>query len=342
MFLRQKKSGVALIIILWVLVFLDIIVVQFALSMRSEADITMNYRDNLTAYYYAYGAMEVAKYELMFVATQTNTHGKDPNTGATDLRPDERDGTNPGWTDRKIEMDRGDAVIDISGKESKLDINFLLRRQEKLEELLEKCGIEPMSSEMSMIARSIIDWTDKDDTYSVPGVGAEDDWYEDNEHPGGLRYECKDDRFYSVEELELIRGLRPEVGDDEEEIKRKQALLDCLYDYLEADPIKISTNINENISSYQITEFVKGEDEAQEIMDKRAEDGYATKGKKIVFFEVTTTGNIKGSPVKAQIKAEFQNSGRQRIKLLSWIDNYVPLSESDYMDANTFSDLDEF
>jgi Tfp pilus assembly protein PilX len=42
--------GIALIMILWILILLDIIVLQFASSMRTEAEITRNFRDRIEAY----------------------------------------------------------------------------------------------------------------------------------------------------------------------------------------------------------------------------------------------------------------------------------------------------
>jgi len=91
----------------------------------------------------------------------------------------------------------------------KYDLNDLAKNVNELKNILEKYyGIEAFSEELSMIAYSIMDWVDGDELYSLPGIGAEDDWYE--AHDQG--YECKDAPFESINELSLIRGLRIEEG----------------------------------------------------------------------------------------------------------------------------------
>lgn len=337
---KKENDGVALILILWVLILLDIIVIQFVTTMRTEVDITMNYRDSLKAYYYANAAMEVAKYEIMYVATVSRTHMEDPN-GGLDTRPlEHKEETGPKWN-RKIEMDDGTASYEITGYDAKLDLNTLARNKAKLEELLANCGeeygtgTEYDTEERRIIVYSIMDWVDPDDLYSAPGQGAEDDWYEDNPHPAGIIYECKDDRFYSVEELELIRGLRPEEGEseDDEIATRKRGLLKCLYNLVDAHPTLVFPGINQNYSNYAVTKFIFGEDKADEIFEQRNDGEAPLVNRKISIFEVTATGTLKGSVVESKISAEFDGRrGRNRIDLLRWIDNYVPLKEIDSND----------
>ena len=115
----------------------------------------------------------------------------------------------------------------------KYELNDLAKNVTELKKFLEKfCGIEASSEEISMIAYSIRDWVDGDKLYSLPGIGAEDDWYE--AHDQG--YECKDAPFESVNELSLIRGLRIEEGDSEEEIERKKNILDIFKQHVYIPP----------------------------------------------------------------------------------------------------------
>ena len=122
------------------------------------------------------------------------------------------------WTDDVAEAEK----YDLNDLAKKKNINELKNI------LVTYCGIEAFTEELAVITQSIIDWVDEDQLYSIPGVGAEDDWYE--AHNQG--YECKDALFESIDELSLIRGLRIEEGDSEEEIERKKNILDTFKEHV--------------------------------------------------------------------------------------------------------------
>lgn len=304
--IRIGDRGIALLMILWVLILLDIIVLQFASSMRVELEITRNFKHTLESYYLARAGIEVARFELMEVASKSKTHGFDPDTGAVDFRSTESDREENALWNRQGTLGNGGYIIDYHAKDSKDDLNYLTRRgnDRKLEDILIECGIEPESSELSMVKRSIIDWQDKDHDLSGPGVGAEDDWYKDN----WQGYECKDDDFYTAGELVYIRGLRSEEGDSEEELKEKEQLLSKLYDRVDADPFISYTVRSTNWDPNRET---------------------PVKNKKSTHYEVITTGWVKGGLAQRQIKAEFDISKPGDANLLSWTDNYIPLDEID-------------
>jgi hypothetical protein len=296
----RKDCGVALIMILWVLILLDIIVLQFATSMKTEVEVTRNFRDSFESYYLARAAVEMAKYELKYVGSKTTTHGM--SDGQVDFRADDevtREG-NPLWK-RESPFGNGIFKIEYEAIDAKSDLNSLVKNERALEDMLIDCNIEAESSELSMIKRSIIDWSDKDDTLAGPDIGAEDDWYKENWEG----YECKDDDFYSVEELALIRGLRPEMRDSDEERKRKEEILKRLYEKVDAHPFMRWT-LNTNMSDPNST---------------------LIKGRKSIYYEVIATGWIKEGLAQRQIKAEFNISKGGTAKLITWTDNYIPLEE---------------
>lgn len=331
--IKQKKDkfykignrGIALMMILWVLILLDIIVLQFAASMRTEVEITRNFRDRIEAYYLARAAMELARFELMYVASVAKSSPVANSKGLMDFRAgkEERD-SNPQWQ-REVALGRGVFSIEYHVKEDKYDLNHLVSRagQKDLEDVLIACGFEPETSELSIIKQSIIDWADKDHERSHPD-SAEDDWYKDN----WRGYECKDDRFYSVEELALIQGLRPDRGDSEDEIEEKKRILSELYELVVAHPFLTHKKINRNVAG----EGPLGVKNEQPVIDEffnSRNDWDAIDRARPTHYEVITTGWVKGSLAERQIKAEIQIRGGKKIKLISWTDNYIPLKEWD-------------
>ncbi|MGA1863514.1 MAG: hypothetical protein ACMUHX_00470 [bacterium] len=325
-FLKIGDQGIALMMILWILILLDIIVLQFAASMRTEVEITKNFRDRMEAYYLARAGMELARFELMYVASVAKSFPIDKGNGMIDFRAGktERD-SNPQWK-RQVSLGQGAFNIDYQVLEDKYDLNYLASQagEGDLEKVLEECGVEPLSSEMSMIKRSIMDWADPDHNLSGPDIGAEDDWYKDNWEG----YECKDDRFYSVEELALIRGLRPEKGDSEEEIEEKKGILSRLYDLVTAHPFITNKKINRNVATRQVR-GIKDDDEKLDADDKSLAENIPVDQMRPNYYEVITTGWVKGSLAERQIRAEFKITAPKQIQLFSWTDNYIPLKETD-------------
>ncbi len=62
--LRCEK-GIALFLVLWVLTLLSVIVGEFCYSMRTEVNITRNFKDQTEAYYIALAGLNRAIGELI-------------------------------------------------------------------------------------------------------------------------------------------------------------------------------------------------------------------------------------------------------------------------------------
>ncbi|MGA1795781.1 MAG: general secretion pathway protein GspK [bacterium] len=327
--------GIALMMILWVLIMLDIIVLQFAASMRTESEITRNFRDRIEAYYLARAAAELAQYELTYVASLAIT--KDTPVankyGAVDFRPQRADrDANPVWK-REVDLGGGAFRIEYHVKEDRYDLNYLAKSNQKdLEDVLVACGVEAASAHLSMLKNAIIDWADADSDLSGPD-SAEDDWYEDN----WKGYECKDDRFYSVAELALIRGLRLEGDETDEERDEKKRLLSELYARVTAHPFLTHNKPNRNFINAP-TDDVKNEPEDFENLFDDFGERIVQEQSKPTQYDIVATGWVKGSPVRRRIKAEIKLIGGRKIQMLSWSDNYMPVQE---LDPNTIGEEEE-
>ena len=332
------NRGIALLMILWVLILLDIIVLQFASSMRTEAEITRNFKDRMEAYYLARAAVEIARYELTYVASASSNVPVANTQGMVDFRAgsEERD-MNPQWK-REIALGRGKCRIDYHVKEDKYDLNYLaIRNHNDLEEVLVACGMEPETAELSMVKQSIIDWVDPDHELGGPDIGAEDDWYEDNWEG----YECKDDRFYSVEELAFIRGLRPEKGDSEEEMEEKKRLLSELKKLVTAHPFLTDSRINNNMASRGVRGVTSSDEELDSQDEELNQGNPIDPGQRPNHYQVIATGWVEGSPAKRQIKAEFQIRGRRKVQILAWTDNYIQAEEWDPNQESAWGESNE-
>jgi len=192
--------------------------------------------------------------------------------------------------------------------------------------------LEAFTEEISMIAYSILDWKDTDDSYSVPGIGAEDDWYKSNDRG----YECKDADFDSADELSLIRGLRIEDGDSEEEMTRKTDIVNTFKRYFNVNPELENSGVTRNNTllintaspeAIQVAYDIGLISELPEtIEDKKAENCgcYDNNGTK--YFYIISTAIMNDTPVQRAIKASFVMIGRNNAdywKLLYWNDNYI-------------------
>ncbi len=60
-----NQRGIALMMVLWVMVFLTVIATEFAFSMRTEANITRNFKEEIQGYYLARAGIALALAEIL-------------------------------------------------------------------------------------------------------------------------------------------------------------------------------------------------------------------------------------------------------------------------------------
>lgn len=183
--------------VLWVLVLLSIISLNYFRSNRWNSAGARNLKEETLSYYMAMsGYQEAVNYILA---------DKDPSIDFID---------NEGnyWTDietqpvtgKRITED-GEIEIKITDENAKLNINYA--DENRLRMLFAHAGI-PEESITAMVD-SIMDWKDPDKEHHLSG--AEDEYYEDLTNP----YKAKNMFFDVPEELALVKGLKPEYFKDE-------------------------------------------------------------------------------------------------------------------------------
>ncbi len=209
-----NNRGVALMMVLWVMVFLTVIVTEFAFSMRTELKIMRNFKEEVQSYYLARAGIALALAEILSPEIQGDYAADDKlvfklkgeatgylaeGEAAPTLSP-QRD---------NIPLGAGTVSYRIMDEDGKINLNSLRAGTEAqrqiLYNLLSKAAGLQVGTARDIIVDSILDWMDKDDLHRMNG--AEDDYYQGLD-PG---YDCKDGPFDTVDELLLVQGITKKI-----------------------------------------------------------------------------------------------------------------------------------
>ena len=308
--LLLDNSAVALILILWVLVFLSIIAAEFAFFMRVEVNTTKNFIDAIKSYYFAQAAIQRAIAEIY--APNLKYNYIDPHGKLAFVRKDLKTGEEVGKTAPNRENIKfADGVISyrIEDEESKVNINKA--NEKTLKKLLSLIGMEE-GVRKDTIVDSILDWRDRDHEHRING--AENDYYENLPNP----YKCKDGPFDSIEELLLVRGVTKEIlygSSDKERYKG-------LYKYITIR----NKGINKNTASEIVLKACLDEKSAIIILEKRKENsGIYSETQKSYNFTVKAEGKTN-SNFKRVIKALISRKVKGKvaeISIIYWNSNFI-------------------
>jgi len=233
--LRKKGSpggerGIALLLVLWVIVFLAFVCAEFSWSMRTEVATTTNFKEGIQAYYAAEAGINRAIIELQRVAIESRRDSNLLSAGnVNDSSNDERlsdDGSDDFYGDSDEFYDDmqlwvvgggpyrfqvGDFYCEVSiiDESNKLNINDFLRQSAadptKLKMFLtSQFGLE--GDERDIVADSLIDWWDGDN--DVTGMfGAEDEYYMSLDPP----YVTRNGEVPVLEDLLLVSGITEQL-----------------------------------------------------------------------------------------------------------------------------------
>lgn len=204
-----NRRGSVLIAVLWSLFFLAMLAVAISAYVRPQLEFAGRLLGKAKMHYIARAGVERAiievesdetkEYDSLYDSWSTNdaVFSNVPFGGGAfsvvKAGPSGESKTQYGLTD----------------EESKININRA--SHDVLKNLLEKeAGVEP--KEADVIADSILDWIDEDD--SLHKDGREDDYYQLLLEP----YPCKNGALESIEELLLVAGMTREIFDKVKDI----------------------------------------------------------------------------------------------------------------------------
>ena len=197
------EKGIALFLVLWVLTLLSVIAGEFCFAMRTEVNITRNFKEQTTAYYIALAGVNRAIGELIRneVILQQVGQPKVEKEEEGQEGEEEQDLWRMNVDIPPVPYGRGQFEVKIGNERGKININEA--NPTLLKMMLSAFDIE--EQQKNIIVDSIMDWRDDNNLHRLNG--AEDDYYKSLPEP----YECKDGDFDSVEELLMVRGVTPEI-----------------------------------------------------------------------------------------------------------------------------------
>ncbi len=194
-----NENGVALLLTIWVLALLSVIVGEFCHAMRTEVNITRNFKEKTEAYYIGKAGLMQAVVELIRIETTppviVNVEETQP------LADEEKIDWRINIPMEDIPFGAGAFSVKIENEAGKININKA--DQNLLRMMLNSFELD--DKEKDVIVDSILDWRDNDDLRRLHG--AEDEYYQSLPDP----YRAKNDDFESVEELLLVKGITPEI-----------------------------------------------------------------------------------------------------------------------------------
>jgi len=267
----STEKGLALIMVLWVLVMLSIIAMNYLGSSRWEILSTRNLKDETISHYLAMSGYHEALFYLM--------SDKDPSF-------DYADGAGNFWVDKETTPVTGKRTLENSGEmnisilDEDAKININTAPPDRLRKLFAYAGIK--DEDLDGIVDSIIDWKDPDDEHHLSG--AESDYYEGLDQP----YKAKNGPFDVPEELALVKGLKRDDLSGSPEVK---ALLPMITTFG-------SGTMNINTVSTEVMQMMGLEEaEIEAVLKQRNEESggfkfvppqFAAKG-----LNATATGTVR-------------------------------------------------
>jgi len=194
-----SQRGIALVMVLWVLVFLTVIVLSFSATVRTDAYSVLSFKKEVENKFLAEAGIQRGLMEILY--RNVNKNQKIIMEGREVLLTDNRVYQSP--------IGDGFYTFSIMDESGKININALSDNTRAiLYNLLVNRGIP--GQEADVIVDSILDWKDPDDLHRTNG--AESDYYQSLPEP----YIAKNSGFDTLEELLLVRGMTTQIlfGED--------------------------------------------------------------------------------------------------------------------------------
>jgi general secretion pathway protein K len=335
---HKHNKGVALLLVIWVLALLSVIVGEFCHAMKTEVNITRNFKEQTQAFYIARAGLLKAVSGLITLETTP------PKTTDTKLFSDEdnEDSDTVKWRINidieDIPFEPGVFSVNIGNEAGKVNINKA--GQNLLKMMLN--GFDLDDQDKAVIVDSILDWRDENDFHRLNG--AENNYYQSLAEP----YECKNDFFDSVEELLLVKGVTEEIfyggledlvtvyiDEFDGEPKRRARKSEFNYNQININyaPEQVLLALPQMTGELvqELVAFRKEKDLTMpDILEIVGAGVYAEMSPYITtattakspFYTIVTEGKVQGSPVTHCLEVLLQIDTRldKKFKIYKWID----------------------
>jgi len=185
--------------VLWIITILTVVVLEFSFAMRTEVNITKNFKEELQLYAIAQGGIQRAIAELI-LKHDARVQQLRKTLKTEEVAPEKKEWV-PDGRPYVLPFDQGECDLRIMSEAGKININTI--SEMTLRKLIGNLGLDV--EKRDTVVDSILDWRDPDDFLRVNG--AENDYYQSLKEP----YRCKNANLDSIEELLLVKGVTPEL-----------------------------------------------------------------------------------------------------------------------------------
>lgn len=181
-----NERGVALLIVLWIFIFLFVVAFDFTTGVREEAAAAHRYSDENQGYYLALAGFEQGLYDFL---------NQSPGPQVSSAAAKSKDLFDGDW--REETLGQGSYKVRWVDEGGKINLNRV--DEDNLRRIFTNLGVE--EPRRTILVDSIMDWRDADDLHRVNG--AENEYYESL----SPAYTAKNGPFDLVEDLLWVRGV---------------------------------------------------------------------------------------------------------------------------------------
>jgi general secretion pathway protein K len=327
-----NQRGVALLVVLWIFIFLLVVAFDFSASVREEATAAHRYSDETQGYYIALAGFERGVYEFLQQSTGREATGREAL--GTQKKADIFDGD---WHEEAL----GGGAFRVRWVDEGGKININRADEDTLRRVFTNLGIEEPNK--AILVDSIMDWRDPDDLHRASG--AENDYYRSLTPP----YTAKNGPFDTVEDLLWVRGMTPELfygyGDaqgDRAENTQRAGLREIFTVDSPIDRVNLRTasaDVIHALTGIPLEKSRRFVDERKKLSDKTLADLLPLLGigasdaalQQFVFANpAVVTVEAEGRPTESRLSRRVKGvvraaGGGREFELMRWIDRDVGL-----------------
>ncbi|HXG52206.1 MAG TPA: hypothetical protein VNN77_12490 [candidate division Zixibacteria bacterium] len=316
----RDERGVALLVVLWIFIFLFVVAFDFSAAVREEGAAAGRYSEETAGYFLALAGFQQGLYELVH-------RPPGPVQGEKRSEGDLFDGE---WRERVL--GGGSFRVRFVDEGGKININRV--DEQTLRRIFTHLGIE--EPRRTILVDSIMDWRDPDDLHRING--AENEYYRSLSPP----YTAKNGPFDTVEDLLWVRGMtaglfygtaeRAGPGEDVEKVGLRQIFtVDSTI-----DRVNLRTAPAEVLHALLGMPLEKSRafvEERKKLSDKTIGDLLPLLGmnagdpalQMFVFTNpsvasIEAEGRAGGVGVPRRIKAVVRPGGNRGFELVRWVD----------------------
>lgn len=246
-----SQSGIALIMVLWILSLLAVLALELSYAARTELKIASNTKEETQNYYIARAGIERGIAQILAQSNEQPGLEK----------------WNFGGGKTELSFGKGIMEIAVTDESGKINVNTMddATLTAVLRQVLSSIGVEERAQETAI--DSILDWRDPDNLHRANG--AEDNYYRSLLNP----YSAKNGRLDSLDELVMVKGVTPEIffGKPSPDAAGTDTPPFGLKDVLTIYP-RIGRNRKPNINAAPLAVLValgSTEEEARNVIDYR-------------------------------------------------------------------------